>query len=299
MSDYHIAVLLKESVDLLDIKEDGFYVDVTFGAGGHSKEILSRLGPNGKLMVFDQDHDALQNKFEDPRLIFVKSNFRYLKHFLKYYKVDTIDGLLADLGVSSFQFDQAERGFSYRFESELDMRMNQEMDMKASDILQEYSMDDLVRIFSEYGEVRNSKTLARKIVEARNHIKTWTTQNFNQLLEQNKFGSYAKYFAQVYQALRIEVNDEMTALADLLSDTQSHLSKNGRLVVISYHSIEDRLVKNMMKAGNPKGKMVSDDFGNIERPYKILTKQVIVAGDGEQKRNSRSRSAKLRAAIKL
>lgn len=298
MSEYHIPVLLNESVDLLSIDGDGVYVDATFGAGGHSREILNRLGPNSKLLVFDQDQDATQNLIHDDRLIFIDSNFRYLENYLKYLKIDKIDGVLADLGVSSFQFDSAERGFSYRFDAMLDMRMNQEMNMSANDLLQTYPEEELVDVFSKYGEVRNSKTLANEIVKNRSQA-IWTSNRFNSLLDKNRMGQAAKYFAQVYQAIRIEINDEMGALKDLLRASKKYLSKDGRLVVISYHSIEDRIVKNFMKHGNAKGEMIKDDFGNIERPFKVITKQVVIADDQEQKRNSRARSAKLRAARKL
>ena len=298
MSEYHIPVMLHESIDLLNIDGDGIYVDATFGAGGHSMEILNRLGPDSKLLVFDQDQDATQNLIQDDRLIFIDSNFRYLENYLNYLKIEKIDGILADLGVSSFQFDSEDRGFSYRFDAMLDMRMNQEMKLSANDILQTYPEEELVDVFSKYGEVRNSKTLAREIVKNRSQA-IWTSQRFNALLDRLRMGTTAKYFAQVYQAIRIEVNDEMGALKDLLKASKDYLKKDGRLVVISYHSIEDRLVKNVMKNGNPEGKMVQDDFGNIDRPFKVITKQVVVADDEEQKRNSRARSAKLRAARKL
>ena len=298
MSEYHIPVLLNESIDLLNIDGDGVYVDATFGAGGHSREILNRLGPNSKLLVFDQDQDATQNLIQDNRLIFIDSNFRYLENYLKYLKIEKIDGILADLGVSSFQFDSADRGFSYRFDAVLDMRMNQEMNMTANDLLQSYPEEELIDLFSKYGEVRNSKTLAREIVKNRSQA-NWTSNRFNSLLDKIRMGQAAKYFAQVYQAIRIEINDEMGALKDLLQASKNYLSKDGRMVVISYHSIEDRLVKNFMKHGNAKGEMVKDDFGNIDRPFKIITKQVVVATDEEQKRNSRAKSAKLRAARKL
>ena len=298
MSDYHIPVMLHESIDLLDIQGDGIYVDATFGAGGHSKEILNRLGPDSKLLVFDQDQDATRNLIQDDRLIFIDSNFRYLENYLNYLKIEKIDGILADLGVSSFQFDSEDRGFSYRFDAMLDMRMNQEMKLSANDILQTYPAEELIDVFSKYGEVRNSKTLAREIVKNRSQA-IWTSQRFNALLDRLRMGTTAKYFAQVYQAIRIEVNDEMGALKDLLQASKKYLKKDGRLVVISYHSIEDRVVKNVMKKGNAKGEMVKDDFGNIERPFKVITKQVVEADEAEKKRNSRARSAKLRAARKL
>ncbi len=298
MSEYHVPVLLNESIDLLGIEGDGIYVDATFGAGGHSREILSRLGSNSKLLVFDQDAAATQNVIQDDRLVFIDSNFRYLENYLKYFKIEKINGVLADLGVSSFQFDSAERGFSYRFDAVLDMRMNQEMNLTANDVLQQYPLEELVDVFSKYGEVRNSKSLAREIVKNRSQVE-WTSKRFNALLEKMRIGQMAKYFAQVYQAIRIEVNDEMGALKDLLEASKKYLSKDGRLVVISYHSIEDRITKNFMKSGNAVGKMIKDDFGNIDRPFKMITKQVVLASDGEQKRNSRAKSAKLRAARKI
>ena len=298
MTDYHVPVMLHESIDLMGIEGNGIYVDATFGAGGHSREILNRLGPDSKLLVFDQDQDATQNLIQDDRLIFIDSNFRYLENYLNYLKIEKIDGILADLGVSSFQFDSEDRGFSYRFDAMLDMRMNQEMKLSANDLLQTYPEEELVDVFSKYGEVRNSKTLAREIVKNRSQA-IWTSQRFNALLDRLRMGTTAKYFAQVYQAIRIEVNDEMGALKDLLQASKKYLKKDGRLVVISYHSIEDRIVKNVMKKGNAEGKMEQDDFGNIERPFKVITKQVVEADEEEKKRNSRARSAKLRAARKL
>ncbi len=299
MTDYHVPVLLHESIDLLQVKEDGIYVDVTFGAGGHSREILSRLGPEGKLLVFDQDFDAISNMERDERLVFIDSNFRYLKQYLQYYNIQSIDGVLADLGVSSHQFDTQDRGFSYRFDAELDMRMNQSMELTANDILQAYSEQELVEIFSKYGEVRNSKTLARKIHQERQSKVIWTTQRFNALLSKTWMNNEAKYYAQVYQALRIEVNDEMNALKEMLEASTEFLRVGGRLVVISYHSLEDRITKHLMKKGNVEGKMIQDDYGNIFRPFKIITKQVVTSGKEELNRNSRAASAKLRAAEKI
>ncbi|MCL4169914.1 UNVERIFIED_CONTAM: hypothetical protein GTU68_029992, partial [Idotea baltica] len=238
--------MLHESIDLMGIEGDGIYVDATFGAGGHSREILNRLGPDSKLLVFDQDQDATQNLIQDSRLIFIDSNFRYLANYLDYLKIEKIDGVLADLGVSSFQFDSEDRGFSYRFDAMLDMRMNQEMTLSANDILQKYPEAELVDLLSKYGEVRNSKTLAREIVKNRSQA-IWTSQRFNALLDRLRMGTKPKYFAQVYQAIRIEVNDEMGALKDLLQASKKYLKKDGALVVISYHSVEDRIVKNVMK----------------------------------------------------
>jgi len=299
MTDYHVPVLLQESIDFLNVKKDGIYVDVTFGAGGHSREILSRLGPEGKLLVFDQDFDAISNIESDDRLVFIDSNFRYLKQYLQYYKIKSIDGVLADLGVSSHQFDTRDRGFSYRFDAELDMRMNQGMEMTANEVLQNYSEQDLVDVFSKYGEVRNSKTLARKILQERQSNVIWTTQRLNTLLSKTWMNNEGKYFAQVYQAIRIEVNDEMNALKEMFGAATEFLKPGGRLVVISYHSLEDRITKHLMKKGNVEGVMIQDDFGNIFRPFKMITKQVITSDHEELNRNSRAASAKLRAAEKI
>jgi len=299
MTDYHVPVLLQESIDFLNVKKDGIYVDVTFGAGGHSREILSRLGPEGKLLVFDQDFDAISNIESDDRLVFIDSNFRYLKQYLQYYKIKSIDGVLADLGVSSHQFDTRDRGFSYRFDAELDMRMNQGMEMTANEVLQNYSEQDLVDVFSKYGEVRNSKTLARKILQERQSNVIWTTQRLNTLLSKTWMNNEGKYFAQVYQAIRIEVNDEMNALKEMFEAATEFLKPGGRLVVISYHSLEDRITKHLMKKGNVEGVMIQDDFGNIFRPFKMITKQVITSDHEELNRNSRAASAKLRAAEKI
>ena len=299
MSDYHEPVLLKSSIDYLVHNTDGVYVDVTFGGGGHSSELLSRLTSKGKLMVFDQDDDAEGNMLDDPRLIFCKSNFRYLYRFWKWLELPQVDGVLADLGVSSHQFDVKDRGFSYRFDSQLDMRMNQSSGMSAADVLNAYEEKDLVRVFSEYGEIRNSKSLAREIVKFRKtQSGIETSFQLNQLLERLRVGDKNKYLAQVYQSLRIEVNDEMGALKEMLSSALRILKPGGRMVVISYHSIEDRLVKRFFKSGNFEGKIEKDMYGNPLSEIKMI-KNLVVPDKDEQERNPRSRSAKMRIAEKI
>lgn len=299
MDDYHIPVLLNESVDLLNIRPSGIYVDVTYGAGGHSRPILTQLSAEGHLYAFDQDEDAWHNRIEDARFTLIPANFRYFRNYLRLEGVTGVDGILADLGVSSHQLDVPERGFAFRFDSRLDMRMNAGMEGTAADILNSYDEQDLTRIFSDFGEVRNSKTLAAAIAKKRSVHAYRTTGDLNDTIEQCVIGHRGKYFAQVYQAIRIEVNDEMGALQDLLRDGLKMLRKGGRFVVISYHSIEDRLVKNFFKTGNFEGKMIQDHFGNIERPFRIINKNVIEASEPEQKRNPRARSAKLRAVEKI
>lgn len=296
MPDYHIPVLLHESVNGLNIKPDGIYVDLTFGAGSHSKAILEQLGDKGRLIVFDQDEDALANVFEDSRMTFVDSNFRHLRRYLDYLEIDKVDGILGDLGVSSHQLDQEERGFSYRFNKVLDMRMNMAMPLNANQILNQYNFENLVDVFSTYGEVRNSKTLARKIIEQRNNAMPWTAERFNALLRQNKVGTESKYFAQVYQALRIEVNEELEVLKEILLTGREVLKEEGRFVIISYHSLEDRLVKRFFKTGNLNGKLDKDDFGRSLCPFKLINRQIITASADEITANSRSKSGKLRIA---
>lgn len=299
MSNYHEPVLLKESIDMLITNPEGIYVDVTFGGGGHSGEILSRLTSKGKLIVFDQDEDAQRNVPEDDRLIFLKSNFRHLYRFWKWLDIQKIDGLLADLGVSSHQFDVKERGFAYRFDSGLDMRMNVNSALTAAEVLNGYAEEDLVRMFSEYGEVRNARKLAREIVAYRKSASGFsTTAHLNSILERIKVGDRNKYFAQVYQALRIEVNDEMLALREMLEGAKRILKPGGRLVVISYHSIEDRMVKRFFKTGNFKGELKKDMYGNSLSELKMI-KNLIVPDSKEQEVNPRSRSAKMRIAEKL
>ena len=299
MSEYHTSVLLEESVDSLNIKSDGIYVDVTFGAGGHSEMIINKLGAKGCLYAFDQDNDAIDNQFDDNRLILLEANFRYIRKYLRLEGVNEVDGILADLGVSSHQLDFPERGFSYRFDAPLDMRMNVNSDFKASDLLSTYDEESLLNVLSQYGEVRNSKSLAKSIVNSRKISELKTTFDLNRLLDQNVIGPRMKYFSQVYQAIRMEVNDEIGALKDLLTEGASILKLGGRFSVITFHSIEDRYVKNFFKTGNFDGIVEKDEFGNIFKPFKLINKKVIVAGKKEQKENARSRSAKLRIIEKF
>ena len=296
---YHIPVLRKESVDGLDIKPNGIYVDVTFGGGGHSKEILSRLGKNGHLYSFDQDEDAEKNILNDDRFTFVRSNFRYLKKWMRYYEVDHIDGLLADLGVSSHHFDDETRGFSFRFDAPLDMRMNKRAGTTAAEILNNYSEEQLADIFYIYGELKNARKLASTIVKARNGKTIETTgdlMNVTEKLFQRE--REKKEMAKMFQALRIEVNHEMDALKEMLNGAKEMLCEGGRLSVITYHSLEDRIVKNIMKAGNVEGKIKQDFFGRTEAPFQLINNKVIVPNEEETQQNPRSRSAKLRIAEK-
>ncbi len=294
---YHEPVLLKESVDALNIKEGGIYADVTFGGGGHSREILKRL-KNGKLLAFDQDADAARNVEANEQLVFIPQNFRHLKPFCKAMNAFPLDGILADLGVSSHQFDTAERGFSFRFDAPLDMRMSQNLTNNAADIIQQRSEHELQQIFGNYGEVRNARTLAKRIVEARQSQAVKTIADFLSVIEPCIIGNRAKYLAQVFQALRIEVNEEMQALEELLQQSAEVLKPGGRLVVISYHSLEDRMVKNFMKAGNISGEIEKDLFGNFETPFKVITKKPVEPSEEEIKMNSRARSARMRVAEK-
>jgi len=293
-SDYHQPVLLKESVESLAIQPDGIYVDATFGGGGHSRAILNQLGANGHLYGFDQDEEALRNVFENERFTFIPHNFRHLRRFLRLYGSTQVDGILADLGVSSHQIDSETRGFSYRFDAPLDMRMNQQGGQTAADLLQTLSADELQSMFSRYGEVRNARTLAQTIVKTRSTRSFEQVGAFVQAIEPLIRGNRHRYLAQVFQALRIAVNDELLALEDFLTDALSVLKPGGRLVVISYHSAEDRMVKYFLKTGNPKGEVEKDDFGNIYRPFKIITKKAILPTAEEIERNSRARSAKMR-----
>lgn len=296
---YHIPVLLRESVDGLEIKPDGVYIDVTFGGGGHSREILSRLGKKGHLFSFDQDADAEKNIVDDDRFTFVRSNFRYIKNWMRYYDVEKIDGLLADLGVSSHHLDDESRGFSFRFDAPLDMRMNKQAGKTAADIANDYSEEQLADIFYLYGELKNARRLATTIVEARQTKRIASTGDLLQIAEKMfPRGREKKEMAKLFQALRIEVNHEMEALKEMLNGSKELLCKGGRLSVITYHSLEDRLVKNMMKAGNTEGKITQDFFGRTEAPLKPVGK-VIVPDADEQARNPRSRSAKLRIAEKI
>lgn len=297
---YHIPVLLKESVDGLDINPDGVYVDVTFGGGGHSREILSRLGDNGHLFSFDQDADAENNIVDDPRFTFVHSNFRWLSNWMRYYDIEHIDGLLADLGVSSHHFDDAERGFSFRYDAPLDMRMNREGGKTAADIVNDDTEEHLADIFYLYGELRRSRQIAAVIVKARQRKPILTTQDFLQVVDPLfRREKEKKDMARLFQALRIEVNHEMQALSEMLTSATRLLAKGGRLSVITYHSLEDRMVKNIMKSGNVNGKVEEDPvYGRKASPYNLVNNKVIVPSDEEVERNPRSRSAKLRIAEK-
>ena len=296
---YHVPVLLDESIQGLDLKPGGVYVDVTFGGGGHSREILSRLAPDAHLYSFDQDADAEQNIGEpDDRFTFVRSNFRYLKNWMRYYGVEHFDGLLADLGVSSHHFDDAERGFSFRFEAPLDMRMNKRAGQTAADIVNTYDETKLADIFYIYGEMKNSRRIAAAVVKARQDKEIKTTSDFLAAVEPLfRREREKKDMAKLFQALRIEVNHEMDALKEMLASATELLAPGGRLSVITYHSLEDRIVKNFMKAGNAEGKVDQDFFGRINTPYKAVGK-LIIPTDEEQERNPRSRSAKLRVAEK-
>lgn len=305
---YHVPVLLQESVDGLDIQPDGIYVDVTFGGGGHSREILSRLGPKGHLYSFDQDADAEKNIVADDRFTFVRSNFRYLSNWMRYYGVEQIDGLLGDLGVSSHHFDDETRGFSFRFDAPLDMRMNKRAGQTAADVLNSYSEEQLANVFYLYGELKNARRLAKSVVKARQQQPITTTcdllaalgieteQADAQLSIVN--AQLKKDLARLYQALRIEVNHEMDALRDMLNSATELLRQGGRLSIITYHSLEDRIVKNVMKSGNVEGKVEQDFFGRISSPYRLINR-VTTPDDEELQLNSRSRSAKLRIAEKL
>ena len=293
--DYHIPVLLQETIEGLAIKADGVYVDCTFGGGGHSKALLARLGEKGVLVAFDQDEDARKNLPNDSRVIFVPQNFRHLQRFLRLNKITQVDGILADLGVSSHQFDKAERGFSIRFEAALDMRMDQRQKTTAADILKQFTELQLHKMLEQYGEVTNAKTLAKTIVQQRVLMPIKTIQQFKQAVESVVKGNPQKYFAQVFQALRIEVNDEMGALKELLQQTPGLLKSGGRVAIITFHSLEDRLVKNFFKTGSFSEEVVDELYGGKpESQFKILTKKPILPTDIETRRNKRSRSAKLR-----
>jgi len=296
---YHVPVLLRESVDGLAIQPDGVYVDVTFGGGGHSKEILSRLGSKGHLYSFDQDADAEKNIVNDDRFTFVRSNFRYLNNWMQYYGVEKIDGLLADLGVSSHHFDDETRGFSFRFDAPLDMRMNKRAGQTAADLLNNYTEEQLADVFYLYGEIKNAKRIAKTICEYRQQKPLQTTADLREATspiihpEREK-----KETAKLYQALRIEVNHEMEALRDMLLSATKLLRQGGRLSVITYHSLEDRIVKNVMKAGNAEGKIEQDLFGHLQSPFHLVNK-VATPSEEEVQSNPRSRSAKLRIAEKI
>lgn len=296
--EYHNPVLLKECIEGLNINPAGIYVDVTFGGGGHSREILKHL-TTGKLYAFDQDDDAVKNKIDDERFVLIKQNFRYLKNFLKMYNALPIDGLLADLGVSSHQFDEAERGFSIRFNAKLDMRMDQNGKQTAADVLNTYSEEELKRIFKLYGEVDNAGYLASIIFHNRKEKHIDTVNDLKVMITKCvKKGRENQYYAQVFQALRIEVNKELDVLQELLTQSLEVLKPGGRLVVISYHSLEDRLVKNIMRSGKFEGEVEKDFYGNQLTPFKQITKKPIVPSAEENEINSRARSAKLRVAEK-
>lgn len=297
--EYHNPVLLHPTVDGLNIKPDGIYVDVTFGGGGHSREILSRLGPNGKLFAFDQDEDALANALLDERFTLINENFRFIKRFLRFYGVKSVDGILADLGVSSHQFDVAERGFSTRFDAGLDMRMSQKNDLNAYRVVNEYDDANLRRVFLDYGELKNAPALARTIIEAREHQPIKTTDELKEVLAKYLPERVRnKILAQIYQAIRIEVNQEMDVLKEFLQQSLEVLNPGGRLSVISYHSLEDRLVKRFIKNGMFEGEPERDFYGNYSVPFKTIGK-LIVPDNDEIKINNRARSAKLRIAEKI
>ncbi len=294
---YHIPVLLNESIEALNIKPNGVYVDVTFGGGGHSRRILECLDENGRLYAFDQDEDAAKNVIDDHRFTFIQQNFRYMKNFLQLYCGGKVDGILADLGVSSYQFDTPEKGFSIRYNGRLDMRMNQNASVDAANIVNTYDVSSLASIFSRYGELRNAMAIADAITMARELKPIETTDELKESVA--RFlpkGSENKVLAQIFQALRIEVNEEMKVLEIFLSQCADVLNPGGRLVVLSYHSLEDRLVKNFMKTGNADGNLEKDFFGNQLTPYKLVSSKPIVPSDEEIQNNNRARSAKLRVA---
>lgn len=300
MSEYHVPVLLQESVDGLNIRPDGVYLDLTFGGGGHSAEILRRLGSGGKLLGFDQDEDAGRNVPEDGRFVFVNHNFRYMRNFIRYHGCGTVDGILADLGVSSHEFDEAERGFSFRFDAELDMRMNRRKGLTAREVLNGYEGERLAALFREYGEVEQAGRLADCVVRARGVKEIRTSEDFYRAMEPCvPRGKEKKYLAKVYQALRIEVNGELDALKEMLAQASEVLDVGGRLVVITYHSLEDRIVKNFLRTGNVEGKEERDEvYGGVRRVFEAVNRKVIVPGEAEVAANPRARSAKLRIAEK-
>ena len=297
---YHIPVLCDQTIDFLQINPEGTYVDVTFGGGGHSRAIMSRLGEGGRLLGFDQDMDAYNNRIDDARFIFVRSNFRYLSNFLRYHAIDGVDGILADLGVSSHHFDDQTRGFSFRFDGNLDMRMNQHAGKSAADVVNTYSEEALADVFYLYGELKSARKIARAIVNNRSKSAITEVQDLLRVL-QPYVGrdKEKKELAQIFQALRIEVNDEMVALQKLLQSSLEALKPSGRMAVLTYHSLEDRLVKNFFRSGNLEGKIEKDFYGNVLSPWKLVNNKVIVADEQELTQNPRSRSAKLRVAEKV
>jgi 16S rRNA (cytosine1402-N4)-methyltransferase len=299
MSNYHNPVMLQECIEALNIKPNGTYVDVTFGGGGHSREIMKHLGKGGRLIAFDQDADAQQNKIDDDRFEFVDQNFRYLKNFCRLHGAIPVDGILADLGVSSHQFDEADRGFSIRFDAELDMRMNQSSELTAKQVVNTYAEADLHRIFGIYGEIQNAKSLARTIATARLNGPLNTIADLkNVIAGLIPRGKENKYLAQVFQALRIEVNQELEALKEFLAQSAEVLETGGRLVVMSYHSLEDRLVKNFIAKGKFSGEVEKDFYGNDQKPLEAISRGAITATEEEIIENNRARSAKLRIAVK-
>lgn len=296
---YHVPVMLSEVIESLRINPSGTYVDATFGGGGHSKAILKKLGKSGHLIAFDQDLDAKRNVPDDSRILFIPHNFRFIQRFLRLNKIDFVDGILADLGVSSFQINTADRGFSTRFEGELDMRMNQGSDYKASDVLNRMTADELQIMFQNYGEVTNAKTLAASIVQSRQDKPFQTLNDLNNVLRPLAKGNPQRYFAQVYQAIRIQVNDEMNALEEMMKQSAEILKKGGRIAIITFHSIEDRLVKNFFRFGNIEGIRETDVFGMASQPpLKSVHKKPLTPSSEEMKKNPRSRSAKLRVGEK-
>ena len=297
---YHIPALLEESLNGLNINPNGVYVDVTFGGGGHSRAIMDRLGDNGRLLGFDQDQDAWANRLNDSRFTFVHANFSFLKNFLKYYDVEKVDGIIADLGVSFHHFDDESRGFSFRYDSALDMRMNRSSKLDARTVLATYSEEELADVLYLYGELKQSRRMARAIVSRRGSGEIATTGDLVQVVTPYiRKAQEKKELAQVFQALRIEVNHEIDALKRMLEQSLEVLKPGGRLVVITYHSLEDRLVKNFMRSGNVQGKIEKDFYGRVDTPWKLVNNKVIVASDDEQQTNPRSRSAKLRIAERL
>ncbi|MDB5228100.1 MAG: rRNA ((1402)-N(4))-methyltransferase RsmH [Bacteroidota bacterium] len=296
---YHIPVMLDECIDGLQIKADGIYVDVTFGGGGHSKKILERLGEKGKLLAFDVDKDAAKNKIDDPRFILIQANYRHLKRFLKLHGVTSVNGILADFGISSYQIDEPSRGFATRFDAPLDMRMDVTQPVSAKDVVNNYSSEQLQNILGFYGEVSNAKTLANKIIEQRAVSPIETTKDLVEVCKMVAKGIEVKYLSQVFQAIRIDVNDELNAIKDFLKQSMEVLDEGGRLVIMSYHSLEDRLTKNFMKYGVFDAEPEKDLYGNFEHHLKVITKKPIEASREELKKNPRARSAKLRIAEKV
>ncbi len=297
---YHLPVMLSECIEGLNIRRDGVYVDVTFGGGGHSSEILKHLGENGRLYAFDQDTDAAANLPDDERLVFINHNFRYIKQFLQYLKAMPVNGILADLGISSYQINEAGKGFAHRLGGDLDMRMDRSAGIKASDLVNNYSEKDLLRIFNTYGEIRNAFKLVQLILEKRKTAPVKSIEDFKEVIKACiPAKEESKYLSQVFQALRIEVNQEMKALESLLTNAADVLAPGGRLVIMSYHSLEDRMVKNFFNTGNISGEEVKDFFGKKSMPFKVITKKPIVPGEEEIGRNKRARSAKLRIAEKI